>query len=76
MEEENKFWEVEIEKYLGRKEEWDGKVGGHFRYGRRWGRNTEDQEFESRYIAVGEGDLEVATRKSQMVGTQEIPRNQ
>jgi hypothetical protein len=26
--------------------------GGQFRYGRRWGRSKEGQEFESRYVAV------------------------
>jgi hypothetical protein len=40
------------------------------------GISTEDQEFERRRVAVGEGDLGVATRKSQMPGTQEIPRTQ
>ena len=29
---------------------------GQFRYGRRWGRSTEGQEFERRRVAVGEGD--------------------
>ena len=40
------------------------------------GRCTEDQEIEQRYIAVGDGELGVATRKSQMLGKQEAPRTQ
>ena len=33
-------------------------------------------EIEQRYIAVGGGELGIATRKSQMPGTQEVPRTQ
>jgi hypothetical protein len=36
------------------------------------GRSTEGQEIEQRYIAVGGGELGIATRKSQMPGTQEF----
>jgi hypothetical protein len=39
-------------------------------------RSTEGQEFESRCVAVEEGKLVIATRKSQMPGTQEVPRTQ
>jgi hypothetical protein len=53
-----------------------GKNGDQFRYRRRWGRSTEGQEFERRYVAVGEGELGVAIRKSQMPGTQEVPSTQ
>ena len=53
----------------GRKE---GKEkGGGLKYRRRWGRSTETQEFERSCVAVGEGELGIATRKSQMLGTQE-----
>jgi hypothetical protein len=40
------------------------------------GRNTEGQEFENRFVAVGEGELGVATRKSQLLRTQDVPRTQ
>jgi hypothetical protein len=52
------------------------KRGGQFRFGRRWGRNKDHKEFDSRCVVVGEGYLGVATRKSQMPGTQEIHRTQ
>jgi len=37
-------------------------------------RNTEAREIEQKYIAVGDGKLEVAPRKSQMPGKQEVLR--
>ena len=40
------------------------------------GGSIDGPEFESRCVAVGEGELRVATRKSQMPGTQEVPRIQ
>jgi hypothetical protein len=43
-------------------------------YGRRWGRCTKGQEIEQRCVAMGDGELVVATRKSQMPGKQEPPR--
>jgi hypothetical protein len=46
-----------------------GEKGSQFRSGRKWGRSTEGQEFENRCIAVGEGELGVVTRKSQIAGT-------
>jgi hypothetical protein len=46
------------------------------RDGRRLGRITEGQEFEWRCVAVGDRELGVATRKSQMAGNQEVPRIQ
>ena len=52
------------------------KRGDLFRYGRRWGKSTECQEFERRRVAMGEGEVGVSTRKSQMPRTQEIPRTQ
>ena len=60
---------------------WGRENGGQFKYRRRWGRRTEGQVFKSRCIAVGEGslgggELGVGTRKSQMPGTQEVPRIQ
>ena len=54
----------------GRGEEKRGRI----RYGRRWRRCTEGQEIEQRCVAMGDGELGVATRKSQMPGKQEPPR--
>jgi hypothetical protein len=53
-----------------------GKKRGRIRYGRRWRRCTEDQEIEQRCVAVGGGELGVATTKSQMPGNQETPKIQ
>ena len=55
----------------GRKKE--GEKRGRIRY---WRRCTEDQEIEKRCIAMGDGELGVATRKFQMPGKQEAPRTQ
>ena len=44
--------------------------------GRRWKRCTEGHEIEQKYVAMGDGELEVATRKFQMPGKQETPRTQ
>ena len=58
----------------GRKE---GKEkGGGLKYRRRWGKSTEGQEFERSCVAVGDGELGIATRKSQMPRKQEAPRTQ
>ena len=51
-----------------------GGKSGRIRYGRRWRRCTEGQEIEQRCVAMGDGELGVATRKSQMPGKQEPPR--
>jgi hypothetical protein len=59
----------------GRERGGEGNGGVEFRYGRKW-RSTEDQKFESRCVTVSEGGSRVATRKSQMPGTQEVPRTQ
>jgi hypothetical protein len=40
------------------------------------GRCREGQEIEQRCVAMGHGELGVATRKSQMGGKQEAPRTQ
>jgi hypothetical protein len=53
-----------------------GKKWGRIRCGRRWEWYTEGQEIEQRYVAMGDGELGVATRKSQMIGKQEAPRTQ
>jgi hypothetical protein len=45
-------------------------------YGRRQGRSTEGQEIELMFVAVRDGELGVATRKSQMSGEQEVSRTQ
>jgi hypothetical protein len=60
----------------GRERGREGKKGSRIRYGRRQGRNTEGQEIEWRCVAVGDGELPVTTRKSQMPGKQEVPRTQ
>ena len=70
-EEENNLWEVERQMYVGERRR-KGKKESHFRYGR-WGKNTQGQEYESKYVAVGEGELGIAIRKSLMPRTQEIP---
>ena len=59
---------------MGGREEEEGKKRGRIRYGRRWRRCTEGQEIEQRCVAMGDGELGVATRKSQMPGKQEPPR--
>ena len=49
---------------------WRGK-GDRIRYGRRLERYTVGQESEHRCVAMGNGELDVATSKSQMAGKQE-----
>ena len=66
--------EVEGRRDLGEREEGEEKKRGRIRYGRRWRRCTEGQEIEQRCVAMGDGELGVATRKSQMPGKQEPPR--
>ena len=56
---------------MGGIEEGRVKRGVKIRYGRRC---MEGQEFEQRYVAIGDGELGAATRKSQMPGEQEPPR--
>jgi hypothetical protein len=46
------------------------------RCGRRQERCTQGQEIEQRCVAMGDGELGIATRKSQMPGKQEAPRTQ
>lgn len=48
---------------------WEGEQrgrqkGDRIRCGRREGRNTEDMGIEQNYVAVGDGELEIGTRKS------------
>jgi hypothetical protein len=50
--------------------EGEGEMSG----GRWWWRCTEGQEIEQRCVEMGDGELGVATRKSQMPGQQESPR--
>jgi hypothetical protein len=59
---------------LGGREEGEEKKKGRIRYGRRWMRCTEGQEIEQRSVAMGDGEMVVATRKSQMPGKQDHPR--
>jgi hypothetical protein len=49
---------------LGEKEEGEGEKRGRIRHGKRWRRCTEGQEIKQSYVAMGNGELEVATRKS------------
>jgi hypothetical protein len=42
------------------------------RYGRRLGRYTEHQEIEENYVAMGDWELKVANRKSQMPGEKKL----
>ena len=65
-------WEGLGRKRGGREE----KSGDRIRCGRRRGRCTEGQEIEQTCIAMEDGELGVATRKSQMPGKQEAPRTQ
>jgi hypothetical protein len=48
------------------REEREGK-GGWIRCERRWGRRTKGQKTEWRGVAVGDEELQVATRKSRKV---------
>jgi len=59
---------------LGGREEGEGERRGRIRYGRRWGRCTEGQKIKHRCVAMGDGELGLAIRKSQMPGKQEPPR--
>ena len=52
---------------------WEGKKRSRIRYGRRWRRCTEGQEIEQRCVAMGDGELGLAIRKSQMPRKQEPP---
>jgi hypothetical protein len=54
-------------KHLGRREKGEGKKRGRIRYGRIWSRFVEGQ----RCLAIGDGELGVATKKSQMLVKQE-----
>jgi hypothetical protein len=58
-------------KGLGREREWGGKKGAGPGCGRGC---TKGQEIEQRCVTVGDGELGVATRKSQMPGKQEVTR--
>jgi hypothetical protein len=57
-----------------RKERGEGEKGVMARCRMRLGRHTVGQEIEQRCVAVGDVELEVDTRKSQMPGKQEAPR--
>jgi hypothetical protein len=52
------------------------KMGSSLDIGEDGGRNKEGKEFENRYVAMGEGELVVATRGSQMPGSQKALRTQ
>jgi hypothetical protein len=53
---------------LRRKSGEGGGREGQIRYGRRQKRCTDGQKIEQRCVAIGDGELGVATRKSQMPG--------
>jgi hypothetical protein len=59
---------------LGGRKVGEGKKRGRVRYGRRWKGCTEDQETEQSCVAVGDGELRVATRNFQIPGKQEPHR--
>jgi hypothetical protein len=62
---------------LGRKRgKREGKEEGRIRYERTPGGYTEGQGFELKYVAMADGELGVATSKSQILGKQESPRIQ
>jgi hypothetical protein len=58
---------------LGGRKEGEGKGRGQDQM---WGRSTESWEIERRCVAVGNGEMRLATRKSQMTEQQEAPRTQ
>jgi hypothetical protein len=60
----------------GRERRVGGEKGGWIRCGRRQGRCTEGQEIEQRCVMMGDGELSVPTRKSQIPGKQEASRTQ
>ena len=53
-----------------------GEKKGRIRCGKRQGRCTEGQKIEQRCVAMGDGEMEGVTRKSQMPEKQEAPRTQ
>ena len=64
---------VEGGRGLGGTEEGKGKMKGRIRYGRRWRTCTEGQETEQMCVTMVKGELEVATRKSQMPESKTLP---
>lgn len=58
---------------LGSREEGEVIVG-RISSGRRQGRSIENQEIDQRYFAVGNRELGVVSRKSQMPGKHEAAR--
>ena len=60
-------------KELGREKAQGQKKGAKVRYGRSEGECTEGQDFEQSCVALGNGELGVATRKSWMPGNQMAP---
>ena len=71
-------WKTEGGRDLTLEEEKRGreKRGDRTRCRRRQGSCTECEEIEQRCVAMGDGELWVATRKSQMPRKQETPRTQ
>ena len=55
---------------LGGREEGERKRGSGSDMG------VDGGDFQRKCVAVGEGELGIATRKFQMPGTQEVPRTQ
>ena len=59
---------------MGGREEGEGEKRGRIRCGRRWRRCTEGQEIEQKCVAMGDRELDVSTKKSQLPLIQESPR--
>jgi hypothetical protein len=59
---------------LGKKRREKGEKRGRIRYGRRWRRYTKHQKIEQSCVAMEDGELRVATTKSQMLRKQKPPR--
>jgi hypothetical protein len=56
---------------LGGREEGEGRKRRRIKNGKRWRRYTVGQEIYQRCIAIGDGELRLPTRESQMPGKQE-----
>ena len=58
---------------MGGREEMEGKGVGRIRYGKRQERSTEGQEIEQKYVAVGDGELEVPLESPRCQGSRRFP---
>ena len=71
LEGKTKLCDMDRGRNLGGREK-ERENGGRIRYKKRWERSTEGQNIEQKYVAVEDGKLGVATKKSQMPETQEV----